>query len=419
MSSRYPRTGRTPAILIAALTLLAACTIEGEPVAHHADLSTLDTGAYSVDSLAEPQPGIDRHGRVVESVRLAESMIDPVEADHALTEPLGAVGLFLMPTPATAATLLAEPVRAVLEQHGMITGAAVGGADRSVPNQPTTGAFRGLTVMVFRFPDTASAQAAAQQIDSVDAAVSTDNVPVSIADYPAGHAHWRPGVPTLAATVASESYVISVLAAHTESDLGALTTLARNAFGTQIQRLRDFAPTPADQLTALPLDRDGMLARMVPLAPGRWPYPEVITFAGQVVAGWDSSLYATGIVLGPRALQLWAGRTREGLVPAEAHAVNNLDALYRYPTAASARAAFERLRSKDAERDARPTAGPAGISAEDVHCTEEDEPDQLGLTRFLCVVRYGRYVAAVFTRELSNLRQKTAAQYGLLVNGGP
>ncbi|WP_282780867.1 hypothetical protein [Nocardia sp. CC201C] len=273
--------------------------------------------------------------------------------------------------------------------------------------------------MVFRFPDTASAQAAAEQIDSVDAAVSTDNVPVSIADHPAAHAHWRPGVPTLAATIAAEAYVISVLAAHTETDLGALTTLARNAFDAQIQRLRDFAPTPADQLTTLPLDRDGMLARMVPLAPGRWPYPEVITFAGQVVAGWDSSLYATGIVLGPRALQLWSGRPPEGRVPAEAHAVNNLGALYRYPTAASARAAFERLRGKDAEHDLRPIAGPAGISEEDMHCTEENQPGHLALTRYLCVVRYGRYVAAVFTRDLTNLRQKAAAQYGLLVNGGP
>ncbi|MBF6488841.1 hypothetical protein IU431_32505 [Nocardia otitidiscaviarum] len=359
---------------MAALMFATACTIAGAPVAQHADPSTLDTGAYSVEAIEEPQPGIERHGRVLESVRLAETMIDPVEADNALTEPLGAVGLFLMPTPATAATLLAEPVRAVLEQHGMITGAAVGGADRAVPKQPSTGTFRGLTVMLFRFPDTASAQAAAQQIDTVDAAVSSDNVTVTIPDHPAAHAHWRPGVSTLAATVASEAYVISVLAAHTEADLGALTTLARNAFGSQILRLRDFAPTPVDQLTALPLDRDGMLARMVPLAPGRWPYPEVITFAQQVVAGWDSSLYATGIVLGPRALQLWGGRAPEGRVPAEAHAVNNLGALYRYPTAASARAAFERLRSRADGGDFRPIAGPAGIGGEDMHCPRRPNP---------------------------------------------
>ncbi|MEV6772376.1 hypothetical protein AB0N05_27460 [Nocardia sp. NPDC051030] len=405
------------ALLIATATLATACTVPGDPMPQHLNPAALRTGIYTAEPLDAP-PGTDAYGRVLEAVRLSEAMIDPIEADSALTAQLELGGLFLMPTPVKAATLLAEPVRAVLERRGMITGAAVGGADRTMVRHPTTGTFRALTLMVFRFPDTASAQAAASEIDATDAAVSTENVAVTIPDYPAAHAHWRPNVPTLAATMASGTSVISLLAAHTAIDLPALTALAHNGFDKQERRLRDYQPTPADTLATLPLDPDKMLSRMVPTAPGRWPYPEVITFANEVIAGWDSSLYASGVVLGPRASQLFGGRVT-GRVPAEARAINNLNSLFRFPTAAAARAAFERQTGKDKENGLTTMPLPDGIAAQDMHCTlSTAQTDKLGLSKYLCVIRYGRYLAAVFSRDATNVLEKASAQYGLLVGGG-
>ncbi|MFI1914132.1 hypothetical protein [Nocardia sp. NPDC020380] len=408
-----------PHTLLPILILLAvaACTTAGRPIPRHPDPATLDVGAYSVRSLETPEQSTTDYGRVEEAVRLSEALIDPAEADAALTHPIGAERLALMPTPARAATVLAEPVRAVLSRYAMITGASVSGADRTLGEHPRTGDFRGLIVMVLCFPDDAAAQSAAREIDATDAAVSSDNVAVPIPDYPAAYAHWRPEVPGLAATIAAGTSVISVLAGTTTTDLGALTTLAHNAFGAQIRRLHDFTPTPSDRLATLPLDQNGMLARMVPAAPGRWPYPGVITLPAQVIATWDSALAAQGVVFGPRATRLWLGWSSPNQVAPEAMSVNGLDALLRFATAKDARTAFEQQTAKDAKGNTRPAAGPASIPDTDLRCVEVTDAGSIGALRFYCRIRYGHYEATILAREPQNMRQKAAAAYGLLVNG--
>ncbi|GAB4586616.1 DUF7373 family lipoprotein [Nocardia sp. IFM 10818] len=412
MTPQFPDKARRLGLAALAAALLAACTVTGDPTPHYPDPSTLETGDYSAIPFETPS-GSEAYGRILESVRMAEAMMDPAEADRTLTEPAGLSDIMPLPTPQKAAILLAQPVRAVLERHGMLAGVAVGASDRAGEQAPEPGRARVLTVIVLRFPDSDAAQRAAADIDAVDAAVSPDNIGVTIPDHPAARAHWRPSVPTLAATVAHDVYAISVIAGHTATDLTVLTGLARAAFAAQITRLRDFAPTPREQLATLPLDPHGMIRRTVPEAPGRWPYPAVVVHSQQLNAGWDSLISASGVAYGPRGAWLWGGR-RNTDTPPDLLVYNGFNALHRFPSAAIARRWFAGTPARMADMSVRAVAAPAGVP--DVWCWESPSPDFWSLTKYSCRVIYGRYVATVLARDLTNLHHKTAAQYGLLVN---
>ncbi|MFD0362862.1 hypothetical protein ACFQZZ_15570 [Nocardia sp. GCM10030253] len=402
------------AVLVAAtaLAVTSGCAVQGNPLPATPDPRSLDIGSNSSEPLVEPRNDNESYGRTLESIRMAEVMIDPVEADPALGfEIVG--GIAPLPTPAKATRFLAKPVRAVLERHGMLAGFTVGGSDKEeLDALPMAGRARLLTVLLLRFPDAAAAQQAAREIDAVDAAVSPDNVAVQIAGHPSALGHWRPTLPTLAATIAHESFVVTMLIGHTSPDLTALSGLARKAFDAQLPRLREFQATAPDKLATLPLDRDRMLARMLPELPGRWPFPAVITKAYDKNAGWKASIAVTGVVFGPRGSHLWSERGKN--LPIELVAVNGLNSLVRFADARAARTYISDHASV-ADPALRPVPGPEGVI--DSRCAEQlDVPPQLPLG-FTCEVMYGRYVALTRGRDLKDAHQQAAAQLALLVNG--
>lgn len=384
------------------LAAVSGCATTGEPVPVP-DPATLDVGPYSRDPLLAPDHGSDYHSRVLESARMAEAALDPADVDPTLRYGLRTRAAAL-PTAAKAAALLANPVQAVLERHRMVAGFSVGATD--TPAEVTIGGGRILQVLLLRFPDPTAAQQAAVEIDAVDAALSPDNVAVTIPEYPAARGHWRPTVPTLAATVARDSYVVTLLAAHTSPDLTALTALARTAFDVQLPLLRDFAATPPAKFADLPFDRDGMLGRMVPEAPGRWPFPVVILADVGANAGWGSLAQARGIVYGPRGAQRFLGPTEH---PIELLALNRFDLLARFADATAAKKHFAGLKTEPSRADVAAPAGPV-----DIRCTESLKADNM--IRFGCVLQHGRYVASVFSRDYRDVQQRAAAQYALLVN---
>ncbi|AHH16683.1 hypothetical protein NONO_c18830 [Nocardia nova SH22a] len=383
----------------------------GHPVGHYPDPESLDTGAYSVRPLDVP-PARAGDGRVVESMRMAEVLLDPAQADPALRHPVGPA-VVPLPTPAKAALLLAAPVRDVLERNGMLAGAAVSGSDRKVTAKfPVPGTARLLTAMVLRFPDADAAQRAAREIDAVDFAVSPDNVPVSIPGYPAAHAHWRPAVPTAAATAARGEFVVSLLAGHTAPDPDMLTTLARKAFDAQFARLGDFVPTPPDAMATLPLDHESMVRRLVPDAPGRWTYPVVAVVSNQLNAGWDSMVFGSGVVYGPRAAWLSGARTQTDF-PIETMVMTGFNRVARYADPGAARRAYDAGTAADAaDSSLRPAPAPERLP--DSVCWSDSKADVAGNGKYFCRVLYGRYTAAIITHDLPTAQHKTAAQYGLL-----
>ncbi|RDI50868.1 DUF7373 family lipoprotein [Nocardia mexicana] len=405
------RCGTTVVVACAAM-LLAGCVVSGSPVPFTSQLATLEVGRYPAEPPPEPHGSDEKYGRVVESVRMGEAVIDPVEADPDLAfgPPAGAQPL---PAPAKTLGLLAAPTRTVLEQRGMLAGFSVTASDRNLSTGPIVGASRLLTVVLLRFPDAEAARQAAQEIDSADAAVNTDNVPLAVPGFAQARAHWRPAVPTLAATMAHESMVISLLVGHTAPDASALGALAGRAFTAQLARLKSFVPTPRDRFATLPLDRDGMLRRLVPERPGGWPYPVVAELGTGPHAGWASTVWASGVVFGPHAVRLRGARPRT--VPTvELGAVSGHSSLARYPTAAVARRAVE---SEDGIGPLRrAAAAPKGLP--EAVCAERIDLQE-SFAKYECRIHYGRYLARVAGRDLVRTQQKTAAQYALLVASGP
>ncbi|MBL1073890.1 hypothetical protein JK358_05740 [Nocardia sp. 2] len=398
---------------IAVLLTATGCVVQGNPIPDYGDPAELPVGAYSVEPLAAPAGDVE-HGRVLESARMADAIVDPVEVDPGLQFAANTYGVTPLPTPGKVRMLLAEPVRAVLEREGMVAGCASNGADRDFGSKrPGVGAAQVLTVIALRFPDAAAAARAARDIDAVDAAVSTENAALSITEYPGAYAHWRPGVPSMAATVADGVFVVTLLIGHTAADTVAMTTLARKTFDAQLPRLREFEPTPVDRLSALPLDPEGMIGRMVPPAPGRWLYPAVVSSTGARTAGWDARIMSVGLVFGRRGAQLWGNRSTV-FDEVELIAVNVLNTLYRYPSAVVARRAFLFASQRDAAgTGARIVDAPNDIP--DIHCVE-DQSRTGDTPRFTCRVQHGRYYAIVVSREEPAVLEKAAAQYGLLIN---
>lgn len=400
---------RTLRILAITVVLaLSGCAMSGRPTPGP-DPAALDVGSFSRYPILAPAAVTESQGRVLESVRMAEAMADPEAVDPALTIPLGGTRAVPLPTPAKAAGLLANPVAAVLEKRGMLAGFTVGGTDTVAARRGTVGAGRILQIVVLRFPDSVAAQQAAQEMDAVDFAVSPDNTAVAIPGHASARAHWRPAVPTLAATTAHDVFVISVLAGERTPDGTALATLAAKAFDTQIPLLREFAPTPAGRFTELALDRDGMLGRMVPEAPGRWPYPQVILGERDGNAGWDTLLQVRGIVYGPRGADLYMGPE-----PFELLALNRFDMLARFADAAAAHKHFAAIRGRVTEGVSQLVPAPAGLT--DVSCSEHLKNSPESMTKFICVLVYGRYLAEIASRDYDDVRQRTAAQFALLVN---
>lgn len=399
------------AVAVLVLVLTAGCALSGHPVPADPNPKSLDIGVNSIDPLTVGPNGNEGYGRTLESVRMAEAIIDPVEADASLKFAFETGGAVPLPTPAKAARVLAKTVRPVLERYGMLAGFMVGGADKEQIGQPVTGRSRLLTVVLLRFPDATTARQAAREMDATDAAVSPENVPVVIPNQPSAFAHWRPNVPTLAATMAHESFVISVLVGHTSPDLAVLTAVARQAFEAQLTRLRDYVATPPDTLAALPLDTDGMLAKLIAEVPGRWPFPMVVMTDYEQNAGWRASAMVTGVVFGPRGTYLTGSRQHPSSV--ELGAVNGWNELDRYPDAIAARRA---LSDSELEHDPviRPAPTPDGVP--DVRCFEQlDVPPQIPL-RIICRLAHGRYNALIRGRDLRSTHQQVAAQLGLLLN---
>ncbi|MEC3919421.1 DUF7373 family lipoprotein [Nocardia sp. CDC160] len=397
---------------LATSLLIAGCAVPGHPRSATVNPATLDVGPYSTEPFTAAPTGTDADGRVLEAVRMGEAVIDPMDADPTLTHRLGSAASVPIPSPEKA-VYLSEPVRGVLAKYGMLAGFSVAGADAEIDPYVAVGHARLLTVMILRFPSADQARQAAAAIDAVDAAVSPDNVPVSIPDHPGAHGHWRPTVPTLAATEAQDAYVITVLAGYPSTDLGALTTLARSALTAQASRLRDFTPTPLSDFASLPLDSDGMLARMLPEAPGVWPRPMVLSIAADKDAGWKARLMPSGVVYGPRASQRWAqwaadGPDTGGMVIA----LRGQNLLARFRDAVTARKEFAATADELNSPGIRPAPAPAAIP--DVRCSEWVGGGQYDV-RFACRALYGVYDVQVYSRTQADAQQRIAAQYALLV----
>ncbi|MEV6773654.1 hypothetical protein AB0N05_33975 [Nocardia sp. NPDC051030] len=397
-------------VALAVVCVLASgCTTAGHPSETHVDLSKLDVGDYSTEPMNAPSAPDGKYGKLIESVRMGEAMIDPVLADPAAKYSLS-VGVAALPTSDYVTRRLGDAVKSVLDQQRMVAGFWVGGTDTE-GRAAQVGKMHRLSVTLLRFPDDATAKAAADGIDAADFAVSPDNVAVTVPGYAAARGHWRPTVPTMAATLAHGSFVVSVLTELPSTDLPALSDIAAKTFAAQLPALDKFQPTPVDGLAGLALDRDGMLRRALPAKRGEWPFPTQSTVPVNSIANWDDPIVDSGIVYGPQVIHLKYARPESAkLAPAEAFAKVSFFGVMRFPDAKSARKYYGP--PKVLAENYREADGPAGVP--DIRC-DEDTTSKVSQQRFFCFVLYHRYVGYVASDELKDAQRKAAAQYALLV----
>ncbi|MGV9663593.1 DUF7373 family lipoprotein [Nocardia niigatensis] len=419
--------GAVSFVVAAAVTApaLAGCASEvsGTAAAAEVDVRQLPVGNYPTDPLDVRMTY--RHssgeGYAMAIARLADNMVIGADVDPSFSHNLLSKSLT---SASSSYAMLADPVRTVLEASNMVYGYSTasstkplgksGGFSLSGNFQPFGGAdvdptASSFNLTVIQFPDQQSAQTAGRDMEAADFNVAPDqNVHVTLTGNPAAIAHWRPGVPSLAAVLTDGPYVVDLFVQQPTADFDGLRGLADKILAAQLPMLDRAPALSAKDIYRLDYDPDDMLRRT--LHPSSLINPNPDTEITHTARGylhyvddqttWKPLLDNNGVdrvseadkgsllfrARDPKsAAAVWAAITALTPTPAEAPA--------KVPDVACA--------------DNRDAA--ANNSNKDYHSWNTAD-------KYICTVRYDRYVARVASNQLIDAQQKAAAQYALLAN---
>ncbi|MFD6353540.1 DUF7373 family lipoprotein [Nocardia tengchongensis] len=409
----------------AAMSTLTGCghDVSGAAAAAEIDVRKLEVGNYPTDPL-EVRMTYRRSwedGQSLAVARLADHVVigadvDPMFSHTMMSKELAsASGTF---------NVLANAVQPVLEQNHMVYGYSTAASTEALDTlegfelsgnfQPFDGATpspsaTSFNVTVIQFPDQQQAQAAGEGMEAADFDVAPNqNAHVTLDRTTDAKAHWRPGVPSLAATLADGRYVISAFVQTPTADLNGLRSLADKIFAAQLPLLDSSPGLSSADMFRLDYDPDAMLRRT--LHPAQYL---------DISANSEVTHIARGYLHYVEAPETW-----KPLLDA-----NGVD---RVSTAVSGSLLF-RARDADAALalwSVIPTITPnspepAG-TVPDTACTRTANPG-VGYpwvaytawnhkSKYVCTLHYHRYVAQVASDQLFDAQQKAAAQYALLAN---
>ncbi|WP_327143801.1 DUF7373 family lipoprotein [Nocardia sp. NBC_01327] len=400
MLSRRIRGG---ALAITAFAL-TGCGAHVDGTAHpgEIDVRTLDVGPYSTAPLEQRYvfyPSLSS-GLNLASMRLADQVVNGPEIDPTLKFGTGMTAF----TNSDSATMLAAVSRPVLANNGMLFGVSASNADRQLNrDEPIPGDLGFTVVTVVQFPDEAAAAKAAAELDAADFGVAADvNQPLTLAKYPAAHAHWRPGVASMGSTLAHGNYVVDLMVGEKTSEADPLTALAEKVYDTELPLLDGLKPLSKEDALRLPDDPDDMLRQT--LSPSAFGIPDPQTEARYELRGFlnqvgDQDYWS-------RLMKL-AGVDRFS----KSSEMASSSMLYRTRDTAAATKLAGVILDKTYPGPADP---PAVLP--NSKCGENPIQDSFEIKRFRCVVTYRQYVATVESDQLDDAHQRAAAQYGLLAN---
>ncbi|MFE3756952.1 hypothetical protein ACFXO9_21835 [Nocardia tengchongensis] len=410
---------------VAAMPALTGCghDVSGTAAAAEIDVRQLQVGNYPTDPLEIRTTYLRgwENAKTLAVARLADSMVigadvDPMFAHTLLSRELA--------SPSGASMVLADPVQPVLEQNQMVYGYSAAasteardtmqGFEVSHNFQPFGGVILSPTatsfnVTVIQFPDPQQAQAAGEAMEAADFDVAPDqNARVTLDRTTAAKAHWRPGVPSLAATLSDGRYVVSVFVQTPTADLNGLRSLADKVFAAQLPLLDNAPGLSNTEMFRLDYDPDAMLRRT--LHPAQYMSIAADTEITHTPRGylhyieapeaWKPLLDANGVdristaaggglLFRARddkaAFALWSG------IPTVT--TNSAELAGTVPDTACTR-----------------TANP-GVDYPWVAYSAWNHKDN-----YVCTLHYHRYVAQVASDQLFDAQQKAAAQYALLAN---
>ncbi len=406
---------------------LAGCggQVAGSPAAGEADLQQLAVGNYPTDPLdvryAHQHGSTD--GRALALARLADNVVIGADIDPTFSHNVLARWFDSLAT-AESSQVLAGAVRPVLENNGMMLGFSAAASTRELPKtrqrdrsgnfSPFDGAegdpeATAFNVTVLQFPDQQRAQAAADQMEAADFAVAADqNVRVVLDKQKSAKAHWRPGVPSMAGTLAYGQYVVNVYAAQPKPDLNSLSELVEKVFAAQLPLL-DRAPalSPHD-IFRLDYDPDAMLRRTL--------HPDYFHLDPKN----EATHTPRGLIHFVDDQATWKKLFDDNGVDRISTASNG-GLLMRASDAAAAASLWSEIKGSSTGGSAE---SPAHVP--DVFCsTKTNEASGVFWsaydvkstgTVYVCTLHYDRYVAQVASPQLTDVQQRAAAQYALLAN---
>ncbi|MGX1806354.1 DUF7373 family lipoprotein [Nocardia sp. NPDC055321] len=414
------RTAGNTIVTFALAVVLAACggEIDGAAGPGEVDIRSLVVGKYETDPLE--YRGTYQHsaayGRSLALGRLADSVVIGPDVDPKFTNGFSARSIT---QPALTRFLLVSAAETILATNGMMFGfmasssthppivdKAWDGSDVFSPfglgttNRPEATSF---SVMVLQFPDDQRAKVAAEQVEQADFDIAaSQNVRVTLDGQPAARAHWRPGVPSMAATMAYGQYFINVYAQQPNPEESGLKDLIQRVFTAQLALLNQSPPLSARDSLHQDYDPQSMLRRT--LTEGDNPAPDPDGQITRTPRGW------LHYVSDQRA---WKQLLDDSGVD---HIAVSAALLLRARDSEAAEALWSAI------NDQLPKSVDPPANTRDVVCKENPEPERSrGLRpawndngRFYCNIRYDRYVARVASTQLADAQQRAAAQYALL-----
>ncbi|MFD4460718.1 hypothetical protein [Nocardia sp. NPDC058480] len=382
--------------------------VGGTAVAGEIDVRTLDVGKYQtlpVSAYYEYRHGY-KNGQELAAMRLADHLVLGTEVDPSLK--YGSWGSF------TSESLLSEfsdTVKPTLKQHRLLYGFSTGSTDKEhfdlftlSPGDDVLADYQrslnptyfGMRVM--QFPDEDAARRAAESVELLDFQVAPDqNQKLTIDKYPTAHAHWRPGVPSMAAIIARGSYVVSLQVGLPSPDLSQMKDLASRVLDAQLPRLDKLPPLTPMEILMLENDPAHVLERA--LNREQLGGPEDTRSASYGLQGF---LQVQRAEQEHQALYQETGVEHIGI---------GWDATVFKARDASAAEKFQ------AGMFEGPRFGPANSpSAVPATTCIENKVTSSDIKRFSCSVRYRQYVGVVSSHQINDAHQRSAAQYAVFAN---
>ncbi|MET9488662.1 hypothetical protein [Nocardia sp. NPDC006630] len=423
-SNRLPTAGVAFNALAFVLTsaALVSCgsSTDGTAIAGEVDVRKFAVGTYP--TIPADLRGSYRHealsGTQLAVARLADAVATGPDVDPSFAH---GVMQWSITTLGSVSSVLANATEPVAERNNVMFGYSASASTRPLPDTgdpSASGIFHpfggghtdpdatSFNITVLQFPSAQEAESAATQMEAADFDVAADlNTHISLDKYPSAKAHWRQGIPSMAATLAHGQYVVNVFVQLPKPELAGLKNLIEKVYAAQVPLLDQTPPLSAREVLFLDYDPYGMVRRT--LHPDKLLRPNADTEATRTPRGYlhyvDDQIAWKRLLDDNRVDRI--STTQKGAL------------LLRTPDTKSATALWAGINGLTTGTADRPANVPDVACAEnpkpkrDSYDNYWDEPD-----RFICTVRYDRYVARVAGAQLADVHQRAAAQYALLAN---
>ncbi|MFI6775598.1 hypothetical protein [Nocardia sp. NPDC050412] len=388
------------AIIAMALAATTACGDSQGTTTPTIDVAKLDSGNYPTTPRDMETTRNADSGGYLESVRLGNSVPLPFDIDGKFAfQRLATIdGRTTLKSPATISSIDNKEFPDLAQ--GLVAGWETTGERRSP-------FWLGSSVIMdtLRFSDQGKAETAARRLADRQTEVLPGET-VTIPGHPTARAKWSPSKRTLDSFLVHDAMLLYVHIDDPVSepvDTAPLIAFTQAAFTEQIETLKDYSPTPVDQIASLPMDVDGLLGRTLPLEERQ-----------KSVSGIDRTVLMPGhVALHSENFPALAKAAYDDAgVDLVAYAGEKV---YRTRDSSSTVRLIAAMIDQKADKY-RPVDAPPNMP--DAKCFDVKDKKSPSLTYPpVCYLAYDRYVARVVGTNVQEAYQKAAAQYKLLAYG--